>query len=224
VLSGWNQSFLGSGLNYTVSGSQGGAHITLPGLGSNHVTAGGWNNTITVGNGTNVVDAGAGNEIVVAGNGTNTLKADGWNNSFTTGSGHNTIVAGQGNETVSLGGGTDTVTLAGWNNLVSANGGLTLVAGGASNTYQVTGVGTGGGLQVADFGTSNNDVLDLSKLLGGVSQASLGGFLQVQGSGDSTIVSVDVAGGGHFSQVAMLGHAGAASLSDLLSHNAIKLG
>ena len=85
-------------------------------------------------------------------------------------------------------------------------------------------MGTKGGLDIQDFGTSNNDVLDLSKLLGGISQSQLGGFLKVQASGSDTIVSVDTAGGGHFSQVAILGHAGAASLSDLMAHNAIRLG
>jgi hypothetical protein len=118
--------------------------------------------------------------------------------------------------------------LAGWSNLLIGGLGHATVSGGSSNVFQVAGVGTTGGLDVMDFATTHNDVLDLSKLLAGITltPGTIAGYVNVTGAGSDTAVSVDLAGSGHFAGhvVATLHGAGASTLTALQSHAAIKLG
>jgi Ca2+-binding RTX toxin-like protein len=228
TLSGWNQSYIGADENHLVSGSQGSATISL-GQGNNVVTASGWNNLISAGNGNNTISAGDGSETVTLGSGVNTVQSGGWNNTITVGSGQNAIVAGSGNETVNLAAGSDVVTLSGWTNLVTSNGGHAVVSGGAGNTYQIDAVGNAGGVDVTDFGTATNDVLDLSKLLANSSwnhqASSISNFLRVADTGGNTVVSFDASGSGAgFSVVATLGGSNFASLADMQNHAAVRLG
>ncbi len=225
TLAGWSNVLNGGTGAHVVSGSQGNSDVTL--LGDNQVTMGGYNNVIVLGTGTNSVQAGDGNETVTVGGGTSVLQAGGFNNAFhVTASGQSTITAGSGNETVSLAGGNDVVHLAGWSNLVIGVGGSTKVDGGMGNTYEVDVVGTHGGFTVTDFGRSNNDVLDLSKVLGiwDHTQSGLASLVSVSVSASGNDTTVSVFSGGSFHEVALLQGAGAASLIDLQNHGALKLG
>jgi Ca2+-binding RTX toxin-like protein len=143
------------------------------------------------------------------------------------GDGHNTILAGAGGDTVDLGAGSDTVTLSGWSNLLIGGLGLASVSGGTNNVFRIEGVGSTGGLDVMDFGTTHNDVLDLSKVLSGITltPGNIDGYVSVTGAGTDTVVSVDANGMGSFSGhvVATLHGAGASSLADLQAQSAIKL-
>jgi hypothetical protein len=162
------------------------------------------------------------------GNGTNTVVATGCNHNITAGDGHNTITAGIGPEILDLGADSDTVTLAGWSNLLIGGLGHALVSGGSSNVFQIAGVGTMGGLDLTDFGTIHNDVLDLSKLLAGITltPGSIASHVNVTGAGSDTVVTFDTSGTGNFAGhlVATLHSAGSSTLADLQSHAAIKLG
>jgi Ca2+-binding RTX toxin-like protein len=189
----------------------------------------GWNQTLSLGDGNNTVSGSQGSSTLTVGNGRNTIGMGGWNNTITTGSGQNSITAGDGNETVDTTSGSDVVKLSGWNNLVIGGIGADVISGGASNVYRVNGTGSVGGMDITDFGTANNDLLDVSKILASSgwngSSATLGGFLNVSETGSgSTLVGIDVTGhGSHFATVATLGGAVAASVSDLVNRNAIRL-
>ncbi len=222
----------GDGDNIIHAGS-GGDTVTV-GQGNNVIVASGWLDVIKAGNGDNDITSGDGAASVTVGHGTNTIVAGGYNNHIVVGDGHNTITAGDGGETVDLGAGSDTVTLAGWSNLLIGGLGHATVLGGTSNVFQIEGVGTTGGLDVMDFGPGSNDVLDLSKLLAGITltPSNVASYVNVTGAGagtgggTDTQVAVDLAGSGHFAGhiVATLHGAGASSLTDLQSHAAIRLG
>ncbi len=213
----------GNGTN-VINGGAGGAKVTV-GSGDDTITVAGYTNVIIAGAGNHTVIAGEGENTVTLGTGINTISANGYNNRITVADGQNTIIAGAGGDVVDLGAGSDTVTLAGWNNLLIGGMGHAVVKGGLGNVYQIEGIGLLGGVDVQDFGTANNDVLDLSRLFTGISltPSNLGGFVGVSGSGSDTAVSVDVTGAGHFAQVAMLRGAQAATLQDLQNHGAIRL-
>jgi fimbrial isopeptide formation D2 family protein/uncharacterized repeat protein (TIGR01451 family) len=216
----------GDGTN-TIHAGAGGETVTV-GQGHNVIVASGSGNVIKAGNGGDDITAGDNENTVTVGNGTNTVTASGYNNKITVGDGHNTITAGAGGETVDLGAGSDTVTLAGWSNLLIGGLGHATVSGGSNNVFQIEGVGTTGGLDIMDFGTTHNDVLDLSKLLAGITltPGNIASHVNVTGNGADTMVSVDTYGAGHFlgHMVATLHGANATSLADLQSHSAIKLG
>jgi Ca2+-binding RTX toxin-like protein len=215
---------LGDG-NNSVTGPQGSTYVKV-GDGNNGITLSGYGNTVIAGNGTNAILAGDGNETVTVGGGSNAISAGGYGNVITTGNGVNSIVAGDGNATVNTNAGSDTVTLNGWNNLVIGGLGHDVIVGGAGNTYQVNGVGSTGGMDIQDFSFAKNDMLDLSQELTALgwnhSASTLGNYLQVSETGSDTIVAMNAGSGFH--TVATLQGAGAASLIDLQSHNAIKLG
>ena len=226
TLPDWNQHFTGlDAQDYEVTSLIGTASIML-GDGNNTVSAAGWHNQIQLGAGNNIVLAGQGDAVVtIMGNGINAIQADGWHNHIAVANGRDTIVAGQGDAVVTLGAGTDAVILAGFHNLVSGGAGAAVIAGGAANTYQVTGIGTAGGLDIYDFGTDHGNVLDLSPVLGAWNgnTAALGGFVDVRHGGAYAVVSVDRLGGGHFSQVALLGHAGAGGMLALVHSGALRV-
>jgi fimbrial isopeptide formation D2 family protein len=215
----------GNGVNVIKAGA-GGETVTV-GNGANTITATGSGNVIVAGNGGDIINAGDNQNIVTVGNGTNTVIANGYNNLITVGDGHNTILAGAGGDTVDLGAGSDTVTLSGWSNLLIGGLGLASVSGGTNNVFRIEGVGSTGGLDVMDFGTTHNDVLDLSKVLSGITltPGNIDGYVSVTGAGTDTVVSVDANGMGSFSGhvVATLHGAGASSLADLQAQSAIKL-
>lgn len=216
-----------TGGNNTIHAGAGGETIKV-GNGANVIVASGSSNVIVAGNGGDNITAGDNQNTVTVGNGTNTVLATGYNNKITVGDGHNTITAGAGGDIVALGAGSDTVTLAGWSNLLIGGMGHATVSGGSSNVFQIAGVGTTGGLDVMDFATTHNDVLDLSKLLAGITlmPGTIANYVNVTSAGSDTAVSVDLAGSGHFTGhvVATLHGAGASTLAALQSHAAIKLG
>ena len=233
-----NTISLGNG-NNTVNAGAGFEKVAL-GNGNNSIAAGGYGNTISVGTGSNVVDAGIGNNTVTVAGGSATVTATGYSNVITTGTGNSTINAGAGNETVSVGtgtnaivaagngntittaGGLDTVVLSGWNNTVNAGSGLTVVTGGYENLYNVTALGTSGGLQITDFNVPYGDVLNLDAVLkplavGGMSLSSL---VSASAVGHDMLISVATAGGPM--QVADLKGLASASLTGLIgSHNIV---
>jgi Ca2+-binding RTX toxin-like protein len=184
--------------------------------------------SITLGNGNDTVTGPQGNATLIVGSGNNTIALQGSGNSITTGSGNNTIIAGSGGDTVNTQSGNDAVTLSGWTNFVTGGVGADTFMGGSGNTYQISGVGTAGGMTVKDFSFNNGDVLDLSKVLSQAgwnnAASTLAGFLKVSETGTNTVVAVDPTGGGaSFHTVATLDGLGASTLSALQSHNAITL-
>eukprot|EP01037_Dinobryon_pediforme_P002013 gene2015-2051_t len=207
----------GDGANIIHAGS--GGEIVTVGHGHNSITATGSANVITAGNGGDDISAGDSSNTVTVGSGTNTVTVTGYSNHITVGSGHSTINAGAGGAVVTLAAGTDTVTFNGWSNLLIGGAGHATVSGGTNDVFQVAGVGSAGGFDVMDFGTAHNDLLDLSKLLSGITltPANVASYVNVTASGSDTVVAVDLAGTGSFANhvVATLHGAGAHSLSDL---------
>ena len=224
TVTGFSNTINAADGNNMIHAGSGGAIVHV-GNGTNTIMATGSSNVIIAGNGGAVITAGDNQNVVTVGNGTNTVSASGYNNKITVGCGHSTITAGAGGETVYLGAGDDTVALAGWSNLLVGGTGHATVSGGTGNVFQIEGVGTIGGLDVADFGAATNDVLDLSKLLANITltPANIASYVNVTGVGADTVVAVDLAGAGHYAVVATLRGEGANSLADLQGHSAIKL-
>ncbi len=224
---GYNNAItLGSG-NNTVTGPEGSTTVTA-GSGNNNINVSGYNDTITLGNGNNTITGPQGSTAVTVGSGNNTIALQGSGNTINTLSGNNTITAGAGDDTVNTESANDVVTLSGWGNLITGASGADSFIGGSGNTYQVSGTGSTGNLEVKDFSLNNGDVLDLSKVLtqAGWNQAAttLAGFLKVSEVGTNTLIGVDPTGsGGNFHTVATLDGLGVSSLSILQSHNSITL-
>jgi hypothetical protein len=106
------------------------------------------------------------------------------------------------------------VALSGWNNLIQAGAGHTVVTGGYANTYEVTALGTSGGVEVTDFSTLFGDVLNLKDVTGIGSTVSVS-----DGKNGDLLVSVD--DGSHLFQVADLHGMAGTSLSSLFASHSI---
>ena len=136
------------------------------------------------------------------------------------GDGTNGITADGNNNTIATAGGSDTVTLSGWNNVINAGSGLTTVTGGYANVYNVTALGTAGGVDVTDFNANYGDVLNLTGL-----ESSLATGWTLAGVIDATDptaldVSITTAGGATYQLATLHGVDANATLASLqASHN-----
>ena len=153
--------------------------VTLPGIGDDQVTIGGYWNTVVAGDGNDQVSGPQGNSSVVLGNGADSVTLGGYDNVIRVGNGSDTIVAGAGSGTVTAGSGNDTIILQGWSNTVGLGGGTDTVNGanGDSITINSTHLLLSGGNQemvFLDAGTaaSIDDLSNASTVVAGPGSGS----------------------------------------------------
>lgn len=243
---------LGNG-NNIVMDRAGSATVTT-GTGDSIVNLGGTHNTIVVGdtnggaNDTTYIHAGAGNETVTAGNGNMVIAAGGANNAITVGNGNDVIVLGHpcrdmddpggatgtppaSNDTVHLGNGTNMLFLSGGGNTIYDGTGTDTIVGAHAGHDTFVLNAAGGTESIKGFSLTNNDALDLTSILKGVSLAAdlsnLGGFVAVASIADpkhsawtDTVVTVTGAGG---TDTVTLLNTGSVTLAGLLSANSLIL-
>ena len=176
VVSGWWNTYNPGSGTFSVSGTAGGAQITL-GDGNQTVNVAGTNNTLKTGNGNQTITFHGNNNTVVTGVGTSTIKLVGAYENITvgatptgttritaTGFAEQIISTGQGNvavtgpnsnSTVKLADGNHTVTLAGSGNSVTVGVGTSTINVGIGQGV----VHTGGG-SATIFATGWNNLLD----------------------------------------------------------------
>ncbi len=215
-LFGVNNTVSGGNGDHVIDGDKGGLHLTL-GNGNNVIAVLGLNDVIILGAGDNSISGTLSSATITTGAGNQTITTTGYSNTITTGAGNSVIHAGAGFEKVNVGSGTNTVvatgngntitthlgentvSLSGWNNLIQAGAGRTMVSGGYANTYEVTALGTAGGVEIADFSSAFGDVLNLHDVIGAgfvsVSDGLHGDLLvSVTPVGDSAVQVADLHG------------------------------
>eukprot|EP01037_Dinobryon_pediforme_P001958 gene1958-1992_t len=238
-LAGYNNTVTAASGNHTIDGDHGGLTLTL-GSGDNQITVTGTGDTISLGvengaftgTGNNTVTGTLGNTTIHTGAGNQTITAAGYTNTIITGAGdsvidagagystvnagdgHNTITAAGNQNTVTTHNGDSTVTLNGWTNLIQAGAGHTLVSGGYFNTYEVTALGTKGGVEVKDFSTQYGDVLNLHDVF------TLGDIVKVA-DGLSNNLLVSIQHGTTTTQVADLHGLAGHSVADLIASHSL---
>lgn len=147
-------------------------NLTLTGSASIQGTGNAQPNVITGNSGANVLDGAGGNDTLRGGDGNDTLIG---------GAGNDTLIGGNGNDTLIGGAGADKLT---------GNAGR--------DVFRYSEIGAAD--TITDFAKgASGDVLDVADLLHGMGPGSdpfAGGFLEFQAKGNSTLVRVDLDGGG----------------------------
>jgi hypothetical protein len=230
-LAGFNNTVTGGNGNHSIDGDFGGLNLSLQ-AGNNTVAVHGYGDTITLGAGNNTVSGTVGSTVVHTGAGNQAIATGGFYNDIQTGAGNSTLYAGAGYSHVDAGSGTNTITadgnqnkiathlgentvaLSGWNNLIQAGAGHTVVTGGYANTYEVSALGTSGGVEVTDFSTLFGDVLNLHDVIGIGSKVSV-----ADGATGNLLVSVD--DGSHMFEVANLHGMAGNSLATLFANHSV---
>ena len=230
-LAGFNNTVTGGNGNHSIDGDFGGLNLSLQ-AGNNTVAVNGYGDTITLGAGNSTVSGTVGSTVVHTGAGNQAIATGGFYNDIQTGAGNSTLYAGAGYSHVDAGSGTNTITadgnqntiathlgentvaLSGWNNLIQAGAGHTVVTGGYANTYEVSALGTSGGVEVTDFSTLFGDVLNLHDVIGIGSKVSV-----ADGATGNLLVSVD--DGSHLFEVANLHGMAGNSLATLFANHSV---
>lgn len=243
---------LGNG-NNIVTDHAGTATVTT-GTGDSIIDLGGSGNTITVGDtagGTSdrtFIHAGDGNATVTAGNGNMVIEVGGANNTITAGNGNDVIALGHqcrdmdgpgaakgtppvSNDTLYLGNGTNMLFLSGSGNTIHDGTGTDTIVGARAGHDTFVLNAAGGTQTISGFSLTNNDALDLTSILKGVSLASdlsnLGTYVSAASIADATHSAwtdtvVTITGTGGTDTVTLL-NTGSVTLAGLLSANSLIL-
>ncbi len=178
----------GTGSGTVISGTKGDDNITGTAGGGDTLFGGTGNDTLTGIGGGNTLNGGAGNDLLRVSSGNNLLNGNDDNDTLDAGSGNDTLFGNNGNDI-----------------LVAGSGSATMTGGGGADTFRFLGV-SGHVDKVMDFHASIGDKIDISNVLQGFDPASgaLANFVHTARTGSDTMLSVDPAGGGHFTDLALL--------------------
>lgn len=220
----------GSGVDTINMGdSYGMVSIAGAASGTTSITATGYGVSVTeTGPGNMNVSGLTGAAKVTLGDGSQIVFLGGSGNSVTVGAGNSTIQGGIGQDTVTAGAGNSSISVTGYNNVLQAGAGNSTLNGGSGNdTFVLNAVGKGTDT-INGFSTTNSDVIDLTKALGGLGikadLSNLGSYLTAKTSGGNTTLMVDTAGrhGGTVQAVAVL-EGVSTSVTNLISHHSLKV-
>jgi len=174
----------GSG-NDIIDGDSG--NDTLNGNAGNDTLFGGTNNdTLNGGDNDDTLYGGTNNDVLNGDAGNDTLFGEGNNDSLSGGSGDDTLDGGEGRDTLDGGLGNDILT--------GGTGDDILSGGEGSDTFTWTSSDTYGTDTITDF-NENEDTLDLSDLLQGESESTLGNYLSINFDGTDTTITTFKDGG-----------------------------
>jgi hypothetical protein len=155
------------------------------------------NETLFGGGGNDTLAGTGGGDTLNGGSGNDNLSVTSGNNLLNGNDDNDTLYAGTGNDTLSGGNGDDI--------LVAGSGSATMTGGGSADTFRLTGL-SGHVDTITDFHVGIGDKIDISSVLTGYDPSvdALGNFLHAARTGTDMMISVDPAGTGHFTNLALL--------------------
>jgi Ca2+-binding RTX toxin-like protein len=174
-----NDTLNGNAGNDTLFG--GSNNDTLNGGDGDDALYGGTNNdTLNGGEGNDTLYGGANNDTLNGDAGNDALYGEGNNDSLSGGAGDDTLDGGENNDTLDGGLGNDI--------LIGGTGNDILTGGEGSDTFVWTSSDTYGTDTITDF-NENEDTLDLSDLLQGETETTLGNYLSINFDGNDTTIT-----------------------------------
>ncbi len=222
IVAGSGMDTINMGASYGTLSVAGGAS------GTTSVTATGYGVSVTeTGRGNMNVSGLTGAAKVTLGDGSQIVFLGGSGNSVTVGAGNSTIRGGIGQDTVTAGAGNSSISVTGYNNVLQAGAGNSTLNGGSGNDTFILAAAGQGTDTINGFSTTNSDVIDLTKALGGLSikadLSNLGSYLTAKTAGGNTTLMVNTGGHGGTAQAVAVLDGVSTSVTNLVSHHSLKV-